>query len=280
MPFVIDRLQPGDLDAGLRLSTQAGWNQLAADWQRVVELCPDGCLAGRLDGRLVATGSVAAIGENIRWIGMILVDEAMRGQGFGSIMMDRCMDIARGAGGRIVGLDASDLGRPLYLRKGFVDVAPIDRWTGVLKVDGDPAAVVTGDPGELKSIARLDQIACGVDRAPLLRQMLQDPGAVVFLAQNKGLAGYAILVPGRMSPHLGPVVARDEATWRELLSAAARHLAGREVIVDAMRTAVGTALLEGCGLTVARKLTRMTLSKSHPVLWGPLVRAVVSFTWG
>ncbi|HLY11023.1 MAG TPA: GNAT family N-acetyltransferase, partial [Planctomycetota bacterium] len=145
MTFVVDRLGPEDLDLGLRLSTQAGWNQVAGDWKRVLDLCPEGCLAGRLDGALVATGNVAAISPKIRWIGMILVDEAFRGRGYGSIMMDRCLEIARRSGDEIVGLDASDLGRPVYLKKGFVDVAPIDRWSGVLSVEGDPREVVRLD---------------------------------------------------------------------------------------------------------------------------------------
>jgi len=38
MDFVVDRLRPDDLDAGLRLSTQAGWNQVASDWKRVLDL--------------------------------------------------------------------------------------------------------------------------------------------------------------------------------------------------------------------------------------------------
>lgn len=279
MPFVVDRLRDTDLEAGLRLSTQAGWNQVAADWRRVFDLCPDGFLAGRLDGKVVATGSVAAIGDRIRWIGLILVDEACRGQGFGSIMMDRCLEIARG-GDRIVGLDASDFGRPIYLKKGFVDVAPIDRWSGVLRAAGDPRDVEIAGSESFDAIAELDRQACGVDRSPLLRNLLSDPQAMCFVSRGLRLNGFAFLLPGRVTPHLGPVVAKDGAICADLLALASNRLGSSPVIVDALRTPEVSYLWEKSGLTIQRKLTRMTLDKPHPVLWGPLARAVVSFTWG
>jgi GNAT superfamily N-acetyltransferase len=280
MAFVVDRFLPTDLAAGLRLSTQAGWNQVAADWQRVVDLCPAGCLAGRLDGRLVATGSVAAIGPKIRWIGLILVDEAARGRGFGSIMMDRCLELARRNGDEVVALDASDLGRPVYLKKGFVDVIPIDRWTGVLAVDGNRGADRIGLDafGEL---ARLDREACGVDRSELLKDLLEDRDGHCFGSTGPGgLDGFAVLLPGRTSPHLGPVIARDDDAFKNLLGAAARRLGSTPVILDSLRTPENSLVLEQAGLTVSRRLTRMTLGQSHPVLMGPMVRAAVSFTWG
>jgi GNAT superfamily N-acetyltransferase len=280
MPFVVDRLLPGDLEEGLRLSTQAGWNQTASDWKRVLDLSPQGCLAGRLDGRLVATGSVAGISSSIRWIGMILVDEELRGRGYGSVMMDHCLELARGSGDGIVGLDASNLGRPVYLKKGFVDVAPIDRWSGVLRARGDPPAARQLSPRSLEQVAELDQKASGVDRSPLLKNLHSDPEAVCWGSFDPGREGFAFLLPGRTCSHVGPVVATNEAAFEDLLRAVSRHLQGAPVILDSLRTDAQSRLLERSGLTIARKLTRMTLGGVHPVLMGPMIRASVSFTWG
>jgi GNAT superfamily N-acetyltransferase len=280
MAFVVDRFLPADLDAGLRLSTQAGWNQVAADWKRALDLAPDGLYAGRLDGRVVATGSVAAIGERIRWIGLILVDESLRGRGYGSIMMDRCLDQARRRGDEIVGLDASDLGRPVYLKKGFVDVAPIDRWAGVLNGGGDPRDVAQITLKSFDQLADLDQKACGVDRTSLLRNLLGDPDGSCFAHYGKELEGFAFLLPGRTCAHMGPVVARDGAVLKDLLGAVSRHLKGAPVFVDAIRTPETSHSLERYGLTISRQLTRMTFGQPHPAMMGPMVRAAVSFTWG
>jgi GNAT superfamily N-acetyltransferase len=280
MAFVVDRFRREDLGDGLRLSTQAGWNQLAADWKRVLDLCPDGVFAGRLDGRVVATASVAAIGTKIRWIGLILVDESVRGRGYGSLMMDHCLDQARRTGDEIVGLDASDLGRPVYLKKGFVDVAPIDRWAGTLTAGGDPRDVSQIGLESFDQLAELDRKACGVDRSPLLRNLLSDPEVVCVAYHGKGMEGFAFLLPGRTSPHIGPVVAGDGAVLNDLLGALTRHLKAKSVFVDALRTPANSYALERSGLTIARRLTRMTLGQPHQVLMGPLIRAAVSFTWG
>lgn len=276
MGFVVDRFLPSDLDSGLRLSTQAGWNQVAGDWKRVYDLCPDGFFAGRLDGQVVATACVASYGSAAAWIGLILVDEALRGRGYGGILFDRSIERAREIAGSAVGLDASALGRPVYLKKGLVDVAPIDRWCGSLQDAGDaPLGRLTRSTFD--RIATLDREACGADRSELLGHMLEDPAVAAFWVPGEG---HAFLSPGRLHAHLGPVVAGTEAAYGALLSQAARLLRGAEVVIDALRTPASSSILEARGLRIARELTRMTMTAPRPLLMGPSVRAAVSFTWG
>ncbi|HZK80536.1 MAG TPA: GNAT family N-acetyltransferase, partial [Humisphaera sp.] len=124
----IDRLTEHDLPAALRLSTQAGWNQLEADWRRLITLWPQGCFAGRKDGKLIATATLATYGQSLGWIGMVLVDERHRGHGFGGALLAAALLAAKELGVQTVGLDATDLGWPVYLRRGFRDVGGIDRW--------------------------------------------------------------------------------------------------------------------------------------------------------
>ena len=126
--LTIDSLTESDLPAALRLSTQAGWNQLEADWRRLLSLWPNGCFAGRVDGRLIATSTLATYGTALGWVGMVLVDEAHRGKGYGGVILDATLRAAHNAGVQTIGLDATDLGRPVYLKRGFRDIAGIDRW--------------------------------------------------------------------------------------------------------------------------------------------------------
>jgi hypothetical protein len=73
-------LESTDIPGALRLSTQAGWNQIDADWRRLIRLWPDGCLGGwRDDGTLVATATLATFDRSVGWVGMVLVDESCRG---------------------------------------------------------------------------------------------------------------------------------------------------------------------------------------------------------
>lgn len=277
MPLVVDRLRAEDLPAALRLSTQAGWNQLAADWQRLLDLCPEGCLAGRLDGALVATATVTSYGRDAHWIGMVLVDEAMRGRGFGAAMLQHTIEFARSRGGGVVGLDATDLGRPVYLKQGFVDVAPIDRWSGKLIKRGGTAAIDRLDRSNVDTVATLDREACGTDRSALLLHLLQESDTFGVVAPG---VGYAILRPGRTHSHVGPLVAADVETASRLLNRLAMFPGGSTVLVDALRTPAVSALLELHGLSVARRLVRMTSGKAQRLLMGDSVRAATSFEWG
>ena len=276
MTLDIGRLGPADLEGALRLSTQAGWNQLAADWQRLFDLCPEGCLAGRQNGKLVATATVASFGRDVHWIGMVLVDEALRGQGIGSKMLSHTIQLAQSRGG-VVGLDATDLGRPVYLKQGFVDVAPIDRWSGVLKAPAPVAAAKPIDRSCFDDVATLDRAAAGCDRSALLLHLMQEPG--VYGVAEQG-AGYAFLRPGRNAFHVGPMVSVDDSVAAKMLGSLARLVPSAPVLLDALRTSASTALLDAFGLGVSRRLTRMTHGSSSRVLMGDPVRAAVSFELG
>ena len=266
--MMIGRLDPDDPGA-LRLSTQAGWNQTADDWRRAVALAGEGAFAGRVDGRLAATATVVRYAPGIAWIGMVLVDEAFRGRGLGTAMLRRAVDHARTAVGDAFGLDATDLGRPLYLKMGFVDVAPVERWTGVLS-DGGGAAERLGACDD--ALLRADREACGADRGALLASL--PPTAW------RTAGGYAFLRPGRTAAHLGPIVAGDAAALPALLDSAARELRGAPVMVDAFRRDGLPAALEAAGLRVARRLTRMTWARPQTLLDGPGVRAGAGFELG
>jgi GNAT superfamily N-acetyltransferase len=277
----IDSLRPEDVPDALRLSTQSGWNQTAADWTRVLEGSLDGAFAGRADDELVATASVVEYGPSAAWIGMVLVDQERRGRGWGTEMLRRAVGHAEWNVGEAFGLDATDLGRPLYLKMGFVDVAPIDRWSGVLKERPieRPLTWVEGDV--LAQVAQLDREACGIDRTALLRHLRKDEETAAWAVfDDDQPSAWAFLRRGRLASHLGPVVAATPDGFRTLLAAAARELEGTPVLVDAFREEGTPELLAEAGLAIQRRLTRMTWKRPQKLLMGPGVRAATAFEWG
>src|SRR5690606_10280179 len=64
-------LTESDVNAALHLSTQAKWNQVDADWRRLLRLWPDSCFGLWQDESLIATATLARFGE-IGWVGMLL----------------------------------------------------------------------------------------------------------------------------------------------------------------------------------------------------------------
>jgi hypothetical protein len=183
-----------------------------------------------------------------------------------------------------VGLDATDLGRPVYLARSFVDVAPIDRWLGALSPAPDHQLPLKAEPlaGTVPADAlAFDRQACGLDRGDLLIQLARQPDAGGWVVREQGaVAGLAFLRPGRQHFHLGPVVAERGAVLSALLGAAERQLGGRTVLVDAPRNGPLTGALAPRGLSVQRRLVRMTYGQPRGILIGARVAAATAFEWG
>ena len=69
-PIDIVELGVGDAQAGLVLSTEAGWNQNEADWRFFLS---KGIVFGLRDGdRLVATAALLPYSAGNAWISMVL----------------------------------------------------------------------------------------------------------------------------------------------------------------------------------------------------------------
>src|SRR3954463_15472997 len=118
-------LTADDIPQAQRLVVEAGWNQLPADWELMLRL-GRGFGIEDAGGALIATALTLPLGEQISWISMVLVAARARRGGLGSRLLRRCLEEVQ-ASGRVAGLDASELGRPLYLSLGFRDLYRISR---------------------------------------------------------------------------------------------------------------------------------------------------------
>jgi GNAT superfamily N-acetyltransferase len=282
----IDALEPTDLDAALALSRQAGWNQVRADWRRLLEHPIAWCYAGRVDGGVVATATVIAYDGRVAWIGMVLVDEAHRRRGYGTALVERALERATDAADT-VGLDATDAGRPLYRELGFVDACPVERRVGTLRPSGDPDRESTVPVATVERVADASAVLdrdegwCGIDRRSLLWALVEEPETTTFVADPADPRGYAVLRPGRVHRQLGPLVATDRAALSALLDAAAVELGGDSVIVDAVVAGDDeTNLLPDRGLALDRRLTRMSHGCAELLLCGDDIHGAAGLELG
>lgn len=284
MELAVDSLTRADVPDAMGLSTMAGWNQVAADWHRLLDLEPAGCFAGRVDGDLVATGTLVTYDDAVGWIGMILVDEDHRRKGYGTALFDRVLESADDRG-VAVGLDATDAGREVYSQRDFVDVSPIERWRGELSADVSNShsearvdEVSTADGDRVNALCELDRQAVGVDRSELLRHLLTEEGTTT-LAIGEDVRGYAVVRPGRRREHLGPLVASTRVDAEALVAAAADVVEG-SVLMDVLDVGFAESVLEPLGMSSHRRLTRMAASEPEPLLVGEEVRAAAGFELG
>src|SRR5947208_12855273 len=109
-----------DVEFGLRLKQENGWNQTVADWARFLVMQPDGCFVAEEDGEAAGTVTTCVFGP-VAWVGMMLVEKERRGRGIGRALMNHALAFLDGKDVRSIRLDATPLGEPLYRRLGFVE---------------------------------------------------------------------------------------------------------------------------------------------------------------
>ena len=89
-PIDIVELDVDDAQAGLVLSTEAGWNQNEADWRFFLS---KGVVFGVRDGaRLVATAALLPYSAGNAWISMVLVTADLRRRGIATKLVDACLE--------------------------------------------------------------------------------------------------------------------------------------------------------------------------------------------
>jgi len=278
--------RPDQLQA-LRLSTQSGWNQNANDWQRIYDLCDDSCFAGKIDSQLVATGSLVRYENKCGWIGMMLVDEKYRRRGYGTAMLNRLVRTADEMGLEWVGLDATEMGEPLYRKVGFRPVGGVDRWrlqrshraihiAGIRDYDFLP---------DESAVRVLDAAATGMERRDLLMHLSLDArskrGSFIVCDQN-GMLGFGCARQRRNGPQIGPVIAATADIAAEIVSALLERLNPGEqtpVLIDVPRKSSIESWLIGEGFEVTRRLTRMVRGTAQ--MGAPeLLFAIAGFEYG
>lgn len=218
---------PDHLPEAVRLSRQAGWPHRTEDWMLTLS-ASDGVVATAGD-RVVGTALCSQLGD-VATLNMIIVDETMRGRGLGRALMQAAMTKA---GEREMRLVATAEGLPLYEKLGFVATGRIFQHQGIAVAAVPERKVTTGAASDIPRLAAMDASACGLSRETLLRTIAE--GGEVLMAED----GFALLRMFGRGRVVGPSVARNDATARALLAAAATRCVGTFLRVD----------LKGEGLT-------------------------------
>jgi GNAT superfamily N-acetyltransferase len=258
--FSLRLLAQSDIPRAMRLKDEAGWNQTAEDWQRFLAAGPQGCFAAVVDGGLVGTATTIVYDGTVAWISMLLVDPRYRGAGIGKALLGAAMAHLEKLGVPTIKLDATPQGRPIYARLGFVEEYELERWTlrrpeAAVVSPSASGAIVEG----LDDIARLDRDAFGADRGGLVSSMAAAAPELVVQARRGGaLDGFALGRHGSHADQLGPLVARDAATARQLLDDFLHRSRRGEVYVDRFSTHPwAQSVLLARDFQPSRPLTRM-----------------------
>jgi GNAT superfamily N-acetyltransferase len=227
----IRRLEPGDLSRCVALSVDRGWSPERAKWSLLLGCAeafgvdaPEGAVPG--GGRLAGAVVLTRWGPDLASVGMMLVATRYARRGLGRALMEHLL---AEAGDATVTLFATDLGRPLYEKLGFLPVRRSVSFVGAFRpgrIGTGALAGVTRPAAEadLPSILAVDRAAFGADRGRVLTRLPGFAEHLAVLETEQGTSGYAAAwrnLPS--SAVIGPVVAPDaEAAKRLIADLAAR----------------------------------------------------------
>ena len=266
-------MRSDDVDPAAEVMINGGWG----DRRRFLRFCVDEArfvpLVAEVDDRIVGTG-VATVSGRVGWVGMIFVDEGLRGRGIGTTLTQAVIDELEGAGCTSLALLASPFGKPIYERLGFraevgyrLIAAP---GPGPAATEAEPGRLRSLRPDDLPVILAIDAEATGEDRSYVIRASADptsgsspwDPMAGSW-ATSCGHRG----APTRSS-HRRPVDGVRLLEDRRTRTAAGAE--ARTAIPESNRA--GLTALENLGWRSERSLVRMV--RGAPIAWHP------SAIWG
>jgi GNAT superfamily N-acetyltransferase len=251
----IVRLDEGDVAGGLALSTEAHWNQTAADWRYFLGR---GIVFGvrAPDRRLIATAALLPHTSREAWISMVLVAACWRRRGLATRLLDACLAEASKLG-LTVWLDATPAGAAVYGRLGFAPTIELRRLRLEKAHAANNAAPLRA--GQLTALITCDIGAIGFSRRDLLSELGSRPGS--RLTSNGD--AMALVRDGRVARHIGPLFASDARHALALVAGIAGHETG-PLLIDTV--AEHEDFLKGlvdAGWRIERPFQRMTFGPAR-----------------
>jgi ribosomal protein S18 acetylase RimI-like enzyme len=209
-----------------------------------------------------ATGAVCCVSFGATgWIGALGVAPEARRHGLGRALTKAAIARLRERGATTVLLFATDMGRPLYERLGFVIEGAATAWRGNAGTATSALQVRRLCEDDREAVAALDRAATGEDRSNLLTALHPLSGVA---AEREGvLAGWAAKAP--YGAGVAICAGEDEAGIVLMATAAGGPAPATLVVPDA--NAAATASLRRWGFRAANAGERMRLGP--PVAWHP-----------
>ncbi len=249
-----------DLGLGLRLSRQARWNQVEADWRRFLDLGGEGCFVAKLDGTAVGT-TTTCVFDSVAWIAMVLVDIEARRQGVGTALLQHALSFLDDRGVATVRLDATAAGQRVYEKLGFEPEYPLTRFEGIATRSAVECHTEQATAEMIPELIELDRQGTGTDRARLLGRLFRDAPESMRIVRTDGrVEGFLTLREGANAIQIGPCVGTAQA-GAVLLVDALNRCAGRRVFVDVPQDHPAVEMLQANGLTAQRHFMRMRRGK-------------------
>ena len=260
--LVIRDLKISDIPAAMKLVLDEGWNQTEIGWKLFIDNPLNVCKCAIIDDKLVGTTTSYNFSNRVAWISMVLVDKSCRGHGISKVLMNSVLEDLKDV--QAIKLDATEAGRPVYQKLGFVDEYLISRWIDTSfesEIDMIEDNIVPINESELKEVVEFDKQVFGAERPLIVSSWLYHfSDKCQVKKEGNQIMGFSLGRIGNRFHQIGPVSAKSTEDAIQLISKNLQNLKGKPIAIDVMDDKTGlTRWLEETGFVRKRSFTRMYL---------------------
>ena len=251
----ISPCQQDGVEKMVEWAAREGWNPGIHDAETFYRCDPQGYWLVEVDGQPVASVSGVSWNPHFAFLGLYIVTPDQRGQGLGLKLSLHLLEQHKG---KLLGLDGVVAQQSNYAKLGFHLAHRSLRFAGtVAQISGGSGPFVAVSQVDPAEITRLDNRVSPSDRPAYLRAWLSQPDCRSLASPD----GSALVVarPCRQGWKIGPLIAPDAATARDLLASVCAGLPPETpIFVDVPEpNQAGCQLLEKMGFTVSFEVARM-----------------------
>lgn len=278
--FTISVMSRDELNTAITWVAKEGWNPGINDASAFYAADATGFLVGKYDETPIATISAVKYGQSFGFIGLYIVHEAFRGNGFGFKMWESAISSLRG---RNIGLDGVLAQQDNYKKSGFKLAHRNIRFAGKSTRQQIPVStVVDAKYINFQGIEEYDRAFFPEQRSIFLREWIDPKNShtLAIIEQSK-IIGYGSIRACEHGFKIGPLNAENSDLAFDLfLALTARIPEGSEVFLDVPEpNPKAIHLAQKAGMTAVFETARM-YTKEFPQLPLEKIYGITTFELG
>ncbi len=253
----VRRMGAEDVPAALALSRAESWGFDRSDFRRILELWPGGSFVWERDERVIGMVTTSAY-QRTGWIGNVLVEQPVRGQGIGSALVRRAVEHLEHKGLSTLLLYAYSGLEDFYRGFGFRPMESYISYRGRISAGRRKPTAEPMVARDLKDVCTIDRHCFGDDRSRLIGRIFKEFAEMALVARSQGdVVGYLLATVSDVVCNIGPGISMGSQATQQLLESAAVLLDGRDCFLASPAT-LGSSGIVGLGLRPGFKVTRMS----------------------
>lgn len=277
--YKISIMSQDEISTAIDWARHEGWNPGLHDADAFYQADPTGFLAGKYNDQIMATISAVKYGSDFGFIGLYIVKEAFRGQGFGFSLWQAAI---ASLSGRNIGLDGVLAQQDNYKKSGFRLAHRNIRFAGKSTKSTLPTCAITTEHIAFQDITAYDSRFFPAERSTFLKHWIAPENSqTLVIVENSKILGYGSIRACDRGFKMGPLNAETSDIAVELfLALTAKTPDQSDIFLDVPEpNQAAIALAQNFGMTPVFETARM-YTKSTPNLPLDKTFGITSFELG